>query len=102
MIEKLERDYGIDMAQAWGMTEILGGSTGLLRPGSAELPFERRIDRRLNSGRAIYGVKYRIVDDADNELPHDGVADDPAYCENAQQTDESHALLTLPHLSLRE
>jgi fatty-acyl-CoA synthase len=74
MIEKLERDYGIDMAQAWGMTEILGGSTGLLRPGSAELPFERRIDRRLNSGRAIYGVKYRIVDDADNELPQDGVA----------------------------
>jgi fatty-acyl-CoA synthase len=74
LVEKLERDYGVELAQAWGMTEVLGGSNATMRPGSAELPFDSRIDRRMKSGRAVYGVKYRIVDDEGNELPHDGTA----------------------------
>jgi acyl-CoA synthetase (AMP-forming)/AMP-acid ligase II len=73
LVEKLERDYGVETAQAWGMTEILGGSGVLMRPGSAELPFEQRMDRRLKSGRTIYGNKYRLVDDDGRVLPHDGV-----------------------------
>jgi acyl-CoA synthetase (AMP-forming)/AMP-acid ligase II len=73
LVEKLERDYGIELAQCWGMTEALGGSNALMKPGSAELSFDERIDRRMKSGRAMWGVKYRIVDDAGRELPHDGV-----------------------------
>jgi acyl-CoA synthetase (AMP-forming)/AMP-acid ligase II len=73
LVEKLERDYGIETAQAWGMTEILGGSNVLMRPGSAELPFEPRMDRRLKSGRTLCGNKYRLVDDDGRVLPHDGV-----------------------------
>jgi 3-(methylthio)propionyl---CoA ligase len=74
LIEKLEQGYGIEFAQAWGMTEALGGSSAAMEPGSVELPFEERIDRRMNSGRALWGVKYRIVDDDERPLPHDGVA----------------------------
>jgi len=45
-----------------------------MKPGSAELSFDERIDRRMKSGRAMWGVKYKIVDDAEREVAHDGVA----------------------------
>ncbi|MBI3744575.1 MAG: AMP-binding protein, partial [Chloroflexi bacterium] len=69
LVEKLERAYGVELAQAWGMTEALGGSLATMRPGSADLPFDARIDRRMKSGRTSFGVKYRIVDDTGRELP---------------------------------
>jgi acyl-CoA synthetase (AMP-forming)/AMP-acid ligase II len=74
LVEKLERNHGIEFVQAWGMTEALGGSNAIMEPGSADLPFEERIDRRMNSGRTLWGVKYRIVDDEERPLPHDGKA----------------------------
>ena len=74
LVEKLERDWGVELAQAWGMTEALGGSHATMRPGSADLPFEQRIDRRMKSGRANYATRYRIVDDNGRELPQDGKA----------------------------
>jgi acyl-CoA synthetase (AMP-forming)/AMP-acid ligase II len=74
LVEKLERNYGIEFVQAWGMTEALGGSNATMEPGSADLPFEQRIDRHMTSGRALWGMKYRIVDDEERPLPHDGKA----------------------------
>jgi acyl-CoA synthetase (AMP-forming)/AMP-acid ligase II len=74
LIEKMERNYGVELAQAWGMTEALGGSNATMRPGTADLPIDQRINRRVNSGRAMWGVKYKIVDDNERELPRDGVA----------------------------
>jgi acyl-CoA synthetase (AMP-forming)/AMP-acid ligase II len=73
LVERLEERYGVELAQAWGMTEALGGSHALMKPGSADLPFAQRIDRRLMSGRAMWGVRYRLVDDEERELPQDGV-----------------------------
>jgi len=74
LVEKLERDYGVETAQGWGMTEILGGSNVLLRPGSAGLPFEERTDRRLKSGRTLWGNRYRLVDDEERPVPPDGIS----------------------------
>jgi fatty-acyl-CoA synthase len=74
LIETMERDFGVQLMQAWGMTEALGGSAATMKPGAADLPFEQRIDQRLKSGRALFGNRYRIVDDEGHELPHDGVA----------------------------
>jgi fatty-acyl-CoA synthase len=74
LIETMERDFGVQLMQAWGMTEALGGSAATMKPGAASLPFERRIDQRLKSGRALFGNRYRIVDDEGRELPHDGIA----------------------------
>ncbi|HUJ76521.1 MAG TPA: AMP-binding protein, partial [bacterium] len=72
LVEKLERDHGVELAQSWGMTEAPGGSSALALPGSAELPFEDRIALRMQSGRAMYGVRYRLLNDEGRELPHDG------------------------------
>jgi 3-(methylthio)propionyl---CoA ligase len=74
LVERLERRYGVEFAQAWGMTEALAASTAAMKAGSADLPFAQRIDRRMKSGRAIWGVRYRIVVDDERELPQDGVA----------------------------
>ena len=74
LVEKLERDYGIELMQAWGMTEAVAGSSATMEPGSAELPFDQRIDRRMKSGRALCGMRYRIVGGDERPLPHDGVA----------------------------
>jgi fatty-acyl-CoA synthase len=74
LIESMERDYGVQLMQAWGMTEALGGSAATMAPGAAQMPFEQRIDQRMKSGRALFGNRYRIVDDEGKELPHDGVA----------------------------
>jgi 3-(methylthio)propionyl---CoA ligase len=74
LVETMERDYGVQLMQAWGMTEALGGSGATSKPGAAELPFEQRIDARMKSGRAIFGNRYRLVDDEGTELPQDGKA----------------------------
>ena len=74
MVERLERDYGVELRQAWGMTEALAASKPTMKPGSADKSFGERIDLRLKSGRQMYGARVRIVDDAGRELPRDGKA----------------------------
>jgi len=72
LVEKLERDYGVEHVQAWGMTEAIMSTMASLKPGKDKLPFKERIDYRLKSGRGIFGVTLKIVDDAGTELPRDG------------------------------
>jgi fatty-acyl-CoA synthase len=72
IIERLERDYGVELCQAWGMTEALTATKPTMRPGSANLPFEQRMDRRMKSGRRMYGVGMKVVDDDGRPLPADG------------------------------
>jgi fatty-acyl-CoA synthase len=72
LIDKLEHVYGVEFVQAWGMTEALMSTCASLKPGLGELPPEQRAGYRLKSGRGIFGVKLRIVDDAERELPRDG------------------------------
>ena len=74
LVAKLEQEYGVETMQAWGMTEALMATSCSLKPGNAALPFERRLDYRMKSGRGVFGVKTRIVDDEGSELPHDGKA----------------------------
>jgi acyl-CoA synthetase (AMP-forming)/AMP-acid ligase II len=73
LVEKLERDYGVQYIQAWGMTEALMATMPTLKPGLADLSVEEKIDRRMKSGRAAFGTRMRIVDDGERDLPHDGV-----------------------------
>jgi acyl-CoA synthetase (AMP-forming)/AMP-acid ligase II len=67
--------YGIDVYQAWGMTETspivthhapIPATAGLDKPAMTRL--------RLKQGRPVYGADIKIVDTEGNELPHDGVA----------------------------
>ena len=72
MIETLARDYGVDYTQAWGMTEALMGSSASQQPGTDHESFEQRVNRRLVSGRAVAGVKLKVVDEEGRTLPRDG------------------------------
>jgi len=73
MMEAFERDYGIQVFHAWGMTEMSPvGTIGSLKTREASLPFEGQIAAKLKQGRALYTVEMKITDDDGRELPRDG------------------------------
>lgn len=73
MMEAFERDYGIKVFHAWGMTEMSPvGTIGSLKAREAALPFEGQIAAKLKQGRALYTVEMKITDDDGKELPRDG------------------------------
>jgi len=74
LIEALEQRHGIEVGHCWGMTEALGVTKCGMPPGLADAPFEVRVEQKLRQGRVAFGTRLRIVDDAGNVLPHDGVA----------------------------
>ena len=75
MIEIYDRDYGVQVVQGWGMTEMSPlGTICRLKPFMKQLSDEAQLDVKAKQGSAIFGVVMKIVDDAGEELPHDGVA----------------------------
>jgi acyl-CoA synthetase (AMP-forming)/AMP-acid ligase II len=72
LMETLERTYGVEVLQGWGMTEALGGSSVMLPPRATPRSLAERVQGRMTSGHAAWGVDYRLVDDAGDELPQDG------------------------------
>ncbi len=63
---------GIELIQAWGMTETSPIAAVALPPkGTAP---EDEMLYRSKTGRAVPGVELRIVDDAGEEVPHDAEA----------------------------
>ncbi|MFB9149891.1 long-chain fatty acid--CoA ligase [Roseovarius ramblicola] len=74
MIEAYEA-RGVNVAQAWGMTEMSPiGTHGVLPPRFDDAPAEERIAAKCCAGRRIFGVEFRIVDDDGTPQPHDGTA----------------------------
>ena len=75
MIETFEKDHGVTVIHAWGMTEMSPlGTTGHLKGHMLDLPYEQQMHYKAKQGRGICGVEMRIVDDAGKELPRDGKA----------------------------
>ena len=75
MIEKFERDYGVSVNHAWGMTETSPlGTIGAPKYGMEDFGFEETVNLKLKQGRPPYLVSLKITDDDNNELPRDGVA----------------------------
>ena len=72
MVETLGEKYGVDLLNTWGMTEALGGAKGTLNPGDGALPPDARTDRMMKSGRGVFLIDQRAVDDDGNALPRDG------------------------------
>ena len=69
------RPYGVDVYQAWGMTEtspIVAHHVTV--PATAALDTEAATRLRLKQGRALYGADIKIIDKDGRDLPHDGVA----------------------------
>ena len=75
LIEAFGQEYGVRVDHAWGMTETSPlGTYNAPKSGEEALSPAAVETRRLNQGRAIYGVEMKIMNGAGEELPWDGVA----------------------------
>ncbi len=73
LIKAYERDFGVNVVHAWGMTEMSPiGSVAKLQTQHQDLDAESRWDVKARQGYFVPGVDARIVDDAGRELPWDG------------------------------
>ena len=71
--EAFEKDYGIEVAHAWGMTEMSPlGSVCSIKPAKAHLEGEALYDLKQKQGHAPFGVEMKIEDGEGNILPWDG------------------------------
>jgi fatty-acyl-CoA synthase len=70
LIEAYKDVLGIELWQAWGMTETSPIATIALPPKGTAL--EDEMHYRAKTGKAVPGVQLRIVDDAGAVVPHDG------------------------------
>ena len=75
MIESFERDYGVRVVHAWGMTEMspIGTVCRLMAKHSALSPAEQ-FKVQVKQGRVVFGVEMKIIDGDGRELPRDGKA----------------------------
>ncbi len=75
MIETFQREFGVEVLHAWGMTEMSPlGTVNNLKHKQLSLPPSQQLQVRLKQGRAVFGVDMKIVDDKGQELPRDGKA----------------------------
>jgi fatty-acyl-CoA synthase len=73
MIERFERDFGVKVAHAWGMTEMSPlGTLHAPKPGRGQAALGTEIGHKCKQGRAPYTVEMKITDDEGTELPRDG------------------------------
>jgi len=73
MIRAFERDYGVEVRHAWGMTEMSPiGSVCYMKPVVASENYEDVLKLKSKQGFAPFGVEMRIVDAENRELPWDG------------------------------
>lgn len=73
LIENFERDFGIRVLHAWGMTETSPvGLVSRIRGEMAGWPYEKQLAQRAKQGISIPGVETRILDEENRDLPWDG------------------------------
>ncbi|ACA17172.1 AMP-dependent synthetase and ligase [Methylobacterium sp. 4-46] len=73
MTERFEREFGVSVTHAWGMTEMSPiGSFCSLKPEVSQLEGEARLDLKMKQGYPPFGVEFRLTDDAGRDLPWDG------------------------------
>jgi fatty-acyl-CoA synthase len=71
--EKFEKNYGVQVIHAWGMTEMSPlGSLATIKPEYADLEGEALFDIKQTQGYAPFGVEMKVTDDENNERPWDG------------------------------
>lgn len=75
IMEKFDKDYGVQVIHAWGMTETSPiGTVSHIEPEIADLPYDEQLSYRLKQGRSPFVVEMKISDDDGQDLPRDGKA----------------------------
>jgi acyl-CoA synthetase (AMP-forming)/AMP-acid ligase II len=75
LIEAFNREYDVRVDHAWGMTELSPvGTYNSPKPAHLALDQAGRDRLMLKQGRVLPGIDMKIVNDANEELPWDGVA----------------------------
>jgi len=73
LIEAFQREFGIEVRHAWGMTETSPlGTIATLKAKHSQAPADERLRLQAKQGRPVYGVEIEVVDDEGRMLPHDG------------------------------
>ncbi|TAM97920.1 MAG: long-chain fatty acid--CoA ligase, partial [Rhizobiaceae bacterium] len=73
MTEKFEKNYGVEVIHAWGMTEMSPlGSLCRMKPEYVALEGEALLDIKAKQGFPPFGVEMKVTDDENRELPWDG------------------------------
>ena len=71
--EKFERNYGVEVIHAWGMTEMSPlGTLCTIKPEYQELEGNDRLSIQQKQGYTPFGVEMKVTDDENKELPWDG------------------------------
>jgi 3-(methylthio)propionyl---CoA ligase len=73
LIAKFDQEFGIEVRQAWGMTETVAIATmSCLNSRQAEMPAAARHAAMAKQGKSVFGVEIKVVDDSGCTLPRDG------------------------------
>lgn len=73
MIEGFQKDFGLRVLHAWGMTETSPvGTVARLRRSMDGMDEATSISMRSRQGPPVAGIEVRIVDDEGNDVPPDG------------------------------
>ena len=72
LIAKFDQRFGIEVRQAWGMTETVAIATmSCLNSRQAEMPGAARYSVMAKQGKSVFGVEIKVVDDSGRTLPRD-------------------------------
>ena len=75
MMENYQRDFGIRVLHAWGMTETSPiGTVSRLKSYMEDWPEEQQLEVRLKQGIPVLGVEAKLIGDHGEDLPWDGNA----------------------------
>jgi fatty-acyl-CoA synthase len=73
LIEAWQQEFGLEVRQAWGMTETSPlGTIGTLKAKHRTCSTEDQLRLQAKQGRPVCGVEIRVVDDTGHPLPQDG------------------------------
>jgi acyl-CoA synthetase (AMP-forming)/AMP-acid ligase II len=73
LIAKFDNQFGIEVRQAWGMTETVAIATmTTVDSRLAALPAAARHAVMAKQGKSVFGVELKVVDESGRTLPRDG------------------------------
>ena len=74
LIEAYEKELGVNVMHAWGMTETSPlGAISILQSHHQAAPEHEKWDVKAKQGYPVAGIEMRIVNEAGEELPWDGL-----------------------------